>query len=296
MGRLGGVGLSATDLPGSETWSDKVRRRARNLIRTIDRGYMELGELLYTVHDTPINGDPNQPSVCVSWGYTGFADWAEKELGIHRRKAERLQRIWWELEVRLAGKLSPAVKQRIVDLGWSKVREIVRVLSEANSEQWVEMAENLTHPELCNAIRQALIEQEKKEQAAAVGSDDDEDEEGGYPNPPDDINRFKWKQFHLTPEQRENVNMALDRAKELASSTKDGHCLDLICTDFLATNDFRKSDDPEMPLRFLAKFERLMGKRIVVVDPESWTIEYGIDALQRVASTMDSSGSKGGGE
>jgi hypothetical protein len=284
---LSGVGLSATDLPGSESWSDKIRRRARTLIRTIDKGYMELGELLYTVHDTPINGDPNQPSICVGWGYTGFADWAEKELGLHRRKAERLQRIWWELEVRLGGKISSGVKRRVVDLGWTKVREIVRVLSEANAEQWVEMAENLTHPELCDAIRQALIDQEKKEQAAAVGSEDEDDESGVYPNPPDDISRFKWKQFHLTPEQRENVNMALGRAKELANSTKDGHCLDLICTDFLATNDFRKADDPETRLRFLAKYERLMGRRIVVIDPETWVIEYGIDALQRVANARD---------
>jgi|WetSurMetagenome_2_1015567.scaffolds.fasta_scaffold08238_4 hypothetical protein len=283
---LSGVGLAVSDLPGSESWSDKVRRRARTLIRTIDRGYMELGELLYAVHDTPVNGDPNQPSVCVSWGYKNFSDWAEKELSLHRRKAERLQRIWWELEVRLAGQLTPAVKQRVIELGWSKVREVVRVLSGSNAEQWVEMAENLTHPELCAAIRQALIDQEKKDQAAAVGTED-EDDEGDYPKPPEDIERFKWKNFHLTPEQRENVKLAIERAQQLASSQKEGHCLDLICTDFLATNDFRKADDPEMPLRFLAKFERLMGKRIVVVDPETWTIEYGIDALQHVAESKD---------
>jgi hypothetical protein len=251
---------------------------------------MELGELLYTVHDTPVDGNPNNPSVCVSWGYSGFADWATKELSLHRRKAERLRRIWWELEVRLAGQLSTAIKQRIVELGWSKVREIVRVLSGENAEQWVEMAENLTHPELCAAIRQALIDQEKKDQAEAVGSEDEDDEEGGYPNPPEDIDRFKWKNFHLTPEQRENVRMAIERAKEMASSTKEGHCLDLICTDFLATNDFRKADDPETPLRFLVKFERLMGRRIVIVDPETWTIEYGIDALQRVADARDKKG------
>ena len=81
--------------------------------------------------------------------------------------------------------------------------------------------------------------------------------------------------------------LALDRARELAESKRKGHLLDLICTEFLATNTFLKPDDPDTPLRFLAKFERLMGKRLVIVNPETWEIEYGMDALEQVASAAE---------
>ncbi len=84
----------------------------------------------------------------------------------------------------------------------------------------------------------------------------------------------------------------MERAQQLAPTRKpmpNGALLDLICTDFLATNDFRRADDPETHLRFLAKFERLMGRRLVVIDPKRWVIEYGMDALQQVAEAAEGS-------
>ena len=93
--------------------------------------------------------------------------------------------------------------------------------------------------------------------------------------------------FNLTPEQKANIELALERAKQLANSERPGHCLDLICTDFLSTNDFRRKDDPDRHLVFLAKFERLMGKRLVVIDAATWVIEYGMDALSRAAEVLE---------
>lgn len=291
---MSGLGrLAVVDTPGSEAWSTKIRRRAKSLVKTIDQGFMDLAEIVYTVWSTPVDGVRHNACVCVAWGYETYTAWAEHELGLHKRKAERLKAIWEHFNVTLAGEISPHMQRKIIALGWTKVRELIRVIDKYNAEQWVEMAEHLNHVELCAAIRQALRDQEKADQAAAVG-DLDDDEEWQGAEPPEDIDRFKQLKFKLTPEQKANVEMALQRARQLAESAKKGHCLDMICTDFLATNDFLRPDDPETYLRYLAKFERLMGKRFVVVDPKTWSIEYGMEALAKAAEAAEAGSAEPG--
>lgn len=279
--------VAISDLPGSEEWGTKIRRRARALVKSIDQGYMELAEIIHTVWSTPVNGERHNACVTVSWGYENYVQWAEEELGLHKRKAERLKAIWDHLHVTLGGKLDRRTQKKIIALGWTKVRELIRVIDEHNAEQWVEMAEHLNYTELCAAIRQALTDQEKGAQAAAVGTNEEDEEDWRGADPPKDADRFKMIHFNLTPEQKANVELAIERAKQMAESDRPGHCLDLICTDFLATNDFRKADDSDTPLRFLAKFERLLGKRLVVIDPNNWVIEYGLDALERAGEALE---------
>lgn len=282
------------ELPGSEAWGARIRKRARSLVKSINQGYMELAEILHTVWATPINNEEHNACVTVAWGYDGYVPWAEEELGLHKRKAERLKAIWHHLHVTLGGKLDRRIRKRIIALGWTKVRELIRVIDADNAEQWVEVAENLNYNELCEIIRRALEDQEKDDQSRAVGTvDDDDDEDFKGRDLPDDLDRFKELSFMLSPEQKANVELALERAHQLASSPgskrtpKRGHLIDLICTDFLSTNDFRKADDPHRHLVFLAKFERLMGKRLVVIDATTWVIEYGMDALSKAAEVLE---------
>jgi hypothetical protein len=280
--------LALPETPGSEVWSTKIRKRARTLVKSINQGYMELAEIIHTVWCTTINGEPHNACVTVAWGYESYKQWASEELGLHPRKVERLKAIWHHLHVTLEGKLDRRIRNKIIDLGWTKVRELIRVIDADNAEQWVEVAENLNYNELCEVIRRALEDQEKKDQAAAVGvADDDDEEEFHGHDPPPDMDRFKQMSFMLSPEQKANVELALERAGQLANSVKPGHLLDLICTDFLSTNDFRRKDDPLRHLTFLAKFERLMGKRLVVIDATTWVIEYGMDALSKVADNLE---------
>ena len=279
--------------PGTEEWSVKVRSRARKLVDSIDQGYMELAELIHWVWSTPIDGDPMKACVCVAWGYQNYTQWAEEELGLHKRKTERLKAIWDHLHITLGGKLERKTQRRLIALGWTKVRELTRVIDETNIEPWIEMAEHLNYQELCVAVRQALEEHEKNAVTDAVNPDaEEEEEEFKGAAPPPDIGRFREFRVYLTPEQKANIHLALDRAKELAASERNGHCLDLICTDFLGTNDFRKANDPDTALRFLAKFETHMDKRLVIINPHTWEIEYGMDTLSKAAEVLESMGNE----
>lgn len=289
-----GLDLSDKSGPivGSRLWASRIRKRAKELVSTLDTGYMELARILYQVYDTPVEGDPRRSGVYTTWGYQSYADYAERELGLHRKKAERLRRIWFVLEIQCKD-LDPQVKQRVVNLGFAKVRELVKVLSPRNAENLVSQAETMNYKQLEVVVadegrRQGLAE-------AVLGGGDDgpgplpEESENTLPHPDDTqatIELPTSENFQLFPKQLLNVRLALQRAAELSNSNKKGHQLDLICTDFLATNDVMAGDSDKR-LRYVAKIERTVGLKLIAVDPDTNEIVYGLSALKEV---VDSAG------
>lgn len=293
----GGASLNATpekekaDLArGSKNWASKTRRRAKELVQELDLGYMELARILYQVFDTPIDGDRQRGAIYTSWGFTSFGDYAERELGIHHKKAERLRLIWFTLEVQLEG-LDAALKERVVALGYSKVRELVRVLTLRNATTWIEQAENMTYRQLYAEVVDEKRRQGVEDALLGAGSDGepaDPAQEGEpllldrVPTPV--VEKLYPQRFDLFPLQLENVTLALKKAGELCGSDKRGHQLDMICTDFLSGNDFMGGDSDKR-LRYVAKLEKQLGLKLIVVDPDAKEIVYGIDALQLVADS-----------
>jgi hypothetical protein len=272
---------------GSKAWSSKVRRRAKELKLTLDSGFMELARILYLVWDTPVEGDPRKPAIYTAWGHDTFKDYVERELEIDIKRAQRLRRMWWVLEVQLK-ELSPDMKQRVVNLGETKVRELIKVLSLRNVESFVSQAETMNYKE----VEKAVIEENRRrgviEAASAAGELGDGEDSSEEPASVEEAlptavdERSTREHFELFPAQLLNVRLAIKRAQELCHSDKKSHALDLICTDFLATNDSMAGDDDKR-LRYIAKIERTLGLRLMAVDPVSKEIVYGMDALKLVA-------------
>lgn len=281
----------AAQVVGSKPWATRVRRRAKDLSQTLDQGYMELARILYEVYDTPIDGNKQRGPIYTAWGYNSFAEYAEQELGLHQKKAERLRAIWFTLEVQLKD-MPYELKERIVNLGMSKVRELVRVLTIRNAEMWIEQAENLTYRKLLGGITDELRRRGVSDailgpggEGSAEGTPDTTDESaiGALPvlNP---VETLKQERFDLYPNQHENVMLALQRARDLTGSDKKGHLMDIICTDFIATNDVIGSD-MDKRLRYVAKIERALGLKLVAIDVETKDVVYGIEALEIVAGS-----------
>jgi len=80
---------------GTKSWMSRVRNRAKVLADQVEMGYLELGELLYRIYDAPVDGDPANGSVLSRWGYKNIGEFAERELNIHFKKAQRLMRIFY---------------------------------------------------------------------------------------------------------------------------------------------------------------------------------------------------------
>lgn len=277
---------------GSKAWATKVRRRAKELAQVLDSGYMELARILYQVYDTPAEGDPRRLAIYTAWGYDSFKDYAEQELGLHPKKAERLRRIWFVLEVQMKD-LDPALKQRIVNLGFSKVRELIKILTARNAEALISEAESIGYKQLESmvaderrrlGVEEAVLGAEQAEDEAAEATEDGEEEEDRTDLQPteEEAESTTRENFDLFPAQLVNVRLALQRAAELCHSNKKGHQLDLICTDFIATND-SMAGDSDKRLRYIAKIERTLGLKLIAVDPEARDIIYGIESLKLVA-------------
>ena len=304
----GGKNSGGTDV-GTKSWAKKVRTRAKELAGSIETTYMELAEILYAVYDVPIDGDTKNGPVYMLWGYKSFRDYAEQELGLHYKKAERLRLIWYRLEVELA-ELDSGLKSRLVNLGWSKVRELCRpgLLTMRNAKGWIEKAENMNYQSVEASVRASLDRQEDAEIEAAVRADGDPVEKSNklsYQKTKEEkeeeaieesMGPGKWgkdageqlfsKTFAFYPDQLETVKAALKRAGELTDKPSQGHNLSLICLDFLSNNDFTKASE-EQKLRYIAKLEKLIGYKLVVVEPKTKEVLYGLATLEKVAKAGD---------
>jgi hypothetical protein len=297
---------------GSKQWADKLRKRSKTLVRELDMGYVELAKLLYLAHEIPIDNDPKKPPTYTRWGYETFGQFAQDELGLYRRKAERLRSIGRALEVELAG-LDPALKERLTALGWSKLRELVRIFYNKHDRKtvnkWVEFAEEHNWTQTYRAVGKALdkmgvkngqpvddvtesvIDEDAEEEDGSVLEDAGEDD--GYygagnmtvkdaadalPQP----ERTKMFSFMAIDEQIDVIAAALDRAEELGGERSKSAKLALICTDFLATNSFGKPDDPKTRVSYLRKLEKLLGIKLVAINEKN-DVFYGFKALKKLS-------------
>jgi len=298
--------------------SKKLRERVRDAAERVNTDYVDLALLLVEVWDTP-SEDNNSLPIYTSWGYATFHDYAEQELGLARRKAEHLRHIGVCLQGDLAA-LDSSLRSRLLKLGWSKVRELVRVLTVKNAKKWLDMAEALNYQELLLTVQAFKKKQEAAEIEAEQGGDKTalpspstvyaEVASSGKPKnvfakpkfqaPPEDasetlddsddgpptipaVPKLFRKDFSLYAEQAEVVNMALERASQLAESDKPSHLLTLICIDFLATQDLKP--DEEQKLRWLARIEHATGLRLVAFDA-AYEFVYGLNTLEKIQKNV----------
>jgi hypothetical protein len=280
---------------GTRGWQTRIRHRAKTLADQVEMGYLELGEILYRIYDAPVDGDPKNGSVLAKWGYGSIGEYAERELGIHSSKAQRLMRIFYRIEVELNGlDGNYELKRRFCRLGWSKAKELIRILTKENAAYWVENAEVWNYATVIERIKMEYQRRERE----AIQKDLAE-----RPNPVEESNRLdggtpvrvredddslKWitKTYRMESSQAETVNLAIQRAQDLAGNIKKSpsSLLSLICLDFLSNADW-KGGDLDSKLRFLAKIEQSLGLRLVVVD-DTDEVVYGLRALESAAVKM----------
>ncbi|MGB5215077.1 MAG: hypothetical protein WBN88_15695 [Anderseniella sp.] len=104
------------------------------------------------------------------------------------------------------------------------------------------------------------------------------------------LHEVHYETFALSEDQHHNLWAALARAAQIAdtrSKLPKSALLDLVISDFLATNTFGMRENPESQRQYIAKVERVIGKRIVLVNPKTKKIECGFDALEAIVQKGD---------
>jgi hypothetical protein len=282
---------SSKSTKGSKEWATYIRREARKLARDMDTGYMRLAKYLWEVYDTPIDGNPLRAGIYMSWGYSTFTEYAQKELGLSGRKAEYLKGIWYRLYVEDGGMNLPKDwEERLIQLGYAKVRELVRIMTAETAQDWIQKAEKVNYDflivEITEAFQKVTAEYNRirgqggsaKEAKAAR----EEAKQDVLPDPKVCVQ----KTYFFYDGQHENVEQAIERAREITGWKKgkanDGQLLDLVCTEFLATNAFEKLDKATK-IGMLHKIGMFFGLNLVVIDPSAPREEkiiYGFQHLE----------------
>jgi len=258
---------------GTHAWAEDLRTRTRELAESLDTGYMTLGELLYTAWDVPIDGAPTYEI----WGHKSFTEYAFKEFGLHRRKAEFLRKIYYVVRKKL--KLHYTKERRLIACGYSKVRELVSVLSPRNVDDWIALAEESSYAQLSEKIklyREAARTAAENAERRGLDPEDLEPEVG-------DVDDMTYERFAFFEDQHAVFQQAMEVASRISRSEKKTHNLTLILQDFLATNGAAPKGHDAFR-RYLANLERLFGMRLVAFDRETRPAEmlWGASTLEEV--------------
>jgi len=244
----------AATVDGEDTGQHaEIREKVKVLRAQAEETYWELSAALNEVY---------QGSLYQAWGFDKWADYVEKELDFTTRKSQYLIGIqeWF-------GKMPPNVQKWVRELGWSKAKELVGVVTAENAAEWKKKIEGKSVREIIEMIK---------------GAKRDGEDGGGDGGGEGAEETSKKMSFTLFPAQFENVERALEKAKKMAESEKPGHALDMICTDFLTNNG-----GTDTVKEYLAKVEKHTGVRIVGYDTKNDVVVYGSELLDELAEPVE---------
>lgn len=131
-----------------------LREEAIKAKEMIDTGYMILARCLYDIY--------HQDIYSTYWNFVSFEDYIDSEIQITYRKAMYLVEIYGK------AKLLNMDMNRLEKMGWSKARELIRIVDESNVEEWMTIAENSTVKELNMQVRQ---EKDKSSEKSSIIED-----------------------------------------------------------------------------------------------------------------------------
>lgn len=238
--------------------SSQVRNDLKRLKTEIEAAYTQVARLLWrALHDT-VGG----VALFSAWGYASFEDYAAGELGMKRGKGYYLAQIWEELHVK-----AEIPESKIKQLDWAHSKELASLarvggLSTRNIDKWTKKASVTPVPQFAEEVKAAR-------QAHVSGTS----------IPVETVHRIT---VGLYGAQYENFEKAMEIAGQLARSDKQGHLLDLVCTEFLAQYVGQKNIRSKALKRYVAMIERGFGVRIIVVDPDTDKIVAGKDMAKEL--------------
>lgn len=173
----------------------KALTEADRLAESIETNYFELGGVLSVIHKN---------AWFVFQGYESFDIYVYERFGFQSRKARYLIDIYTEL----VNKQIPY--EKVAALGWTKLKDLAKLLTLDNVDEWVEKAKGLTVIEL-QALLKAGPTKEKVETT----------------------DEFTTVKFKLKQDQVEVVNSALNKAKAEGQTEFDNVALEYICAGYL---------------------------------------------------------------
>lgn len=178
----------------------KALNEAARLADNIEQNYFKLGGVLKVIYDN-------------AWfeGSASFDAFVYERYGFQSRKAKYLMEIYENL----ATKSIPW--EKVSHLGWTKLKDLAKVLTKDNVDEWVLKAEQLTVAQLLEVIKGGGPEGEGKPSVTTTS----------------DTSTMKFK---VKNDQVETIQSALSKAKAEGNTEYDSVALELICAGYLGNS------------------------------------------------------------
>lgn len=244
--------------------------RARDMVES---GYIKLAGYLYKIyHD----------KTYATWGFNSFEEYVDKELSIGYRKS--LYLIDFESKSLLFN-IDPA---RFEKIGWTKARELLRILDYNNVEEWLHLAERVTCKELTVLIKEAKNAKFQNRGSTALPELDVENHptreiKQRGPSITDTTSKTSIV-FKVAAIEKAVVKEALEESRKLLDTEDTSLALANICQDWLEV----KGVVPQhVPLEDRIKLlEQTYNVKLKVVNNSS-VIEENWDATNELAPEID---------
>lgn len=254
--------------------SDSVLRndtiKARDMVES---GYVRLAGYLHKIyHD----------KTYAAWGFETFEDYINRELSIGYRKA--LYLIDFESKSLLFN-IDPA---RFEKIGWTKARELLRILDYNNVEEWLHLAERVTCKELTVLIKEARDSKfQNKGSTALPDLDVDNHPRSGVKQRGPSITDTTSKTsivFKVAAVEKLVVKEALEESRKLLDTEDTSLALANICQDWLEIKGVVPQHVPlEDRLKLIEQTYNVKLKVVVNGEP----IEENWDDTNELAPVID---------
>jgi len=251
---------------GEEVFAD-LREAVLRQRDAIDSARWNLAEALFRVNDD---------AVYLQWGYPSWETYIATEVGMTARTAHYLIAMYGYFTVSLIEAVSgmsesdpkriEAIEKRneiigqIKELGWTKGKCLVGVLTLDNYEEWIEKAKSLSATELEGESKRAL------NTSKGLSSTD--------------VEVMKNASFRFAEDQLAVVEQAIEMASAQLESDKRGHVLSMICQDYVATNMAQSENGQSKSGRYFDRLGTMFGVRLIAVHKETGKVVHGETLLK----------------
>ena len=125
--------VTPSEVVSNDSFTD-IREAVKDARRKTEESYWDFSVLLHGVYEN---------SYYVGWGYKSWTEYIELELDMQKRKAQYLVSIqeWFR-------RMSPSVQEWVVQLGWTKAKELVGVVTNDNADHWKSLLEGKSYREM----------------------------------------------------------------------------------------------------------------------------------------------------
>lgn len=119
---------------------EQVRQDLHEISHRVEDEYLDLSKLCHEVYSNSYHSQ---------WGYENFSDYANTELPFGFRKAYQLVEIW-DAFLRCDGQIT---EEDLREMGYSKAREVAKILNAENAKEWLEKSKELSMRTLIDQVK-----------------------------------------------------------------------------------------------------------------------------------------------